>query len=124
MKHHFLLVISVLSYIAGANAATWETMFSYNKVSQIAVANDKVYALSDGALFSVEKNSERIEKYDAGSGLNGTTIGCISYAQKLNMLIIGYQDGKIDLMQDNGIYYVSGLYTKDMTATKTINNII
>lgn len=123
MKHHFLLVISVLSYIAGANAATWETMFSYNKVSQIAVADDKVYALSDGALFSVEKNSERIEKYDAGSGLNGTTIGCISYAQKLNMLIIGYQDGKIDLMQDNGIYYVSGLYTKDMTATKTINNI-
>ena len=123
MKRHFLLVISVLVFFTRANAATWETMFSYNKVSQIAVANDKVYALSDGALFSVEKNSERIEKYDAGSGLNGTTIGCISYAQKLNMLIIGYQDGKIDLMQDNGIYYVSGLYTKDMTATKTINNI-
>ena len=123
MKHHFLLVISLLSYIAGANAATWETMFSYNKVSQIAVADDKVYAVSDGALFSVEKNSERIEKYDAGSGLNGTTIGCISYAQKLNMLIIGYEDGKIDLMQDNSVCYVSGLYTKDMTATKTINNI-
>lgn len=123
MKRHFLLVISVLVFFTRANAATWETMFSYNKVSQIAVANDKVYALSDGALFSVEKNSERIEKYDAGSGLNGTTIGCISYAQKLNMLIIGYEDGKIDLMQDNGICYVSGLYTKDMTATKTINNI-
>ena len=123
MKHHFLLVISVLVFFTRANAATWETMFSYNKVSQIAVANDKVYALSDGALFSVEKNSERIEKYDAGSGLNGTTIGCISYAQKLNMLIIGYQDGKIDLMQDNSVCYVSGLYTKDMTATKTINNI-
>lgn len=123
MKRHFLLVISVLVFFTRANAATWETMFSYNKVSQIAVANDKVYALSDGALFSVEKNSERIEKYDAGSGLNGTTIGCISYAQKLNMLIIGYEDGKIDLMQDNSVCYVSGLYTKDMTATKTINNI-
>ena len=123
MKHHFLLVISVLVFFTRANAATWETMFSYNKVSQIAVADDKVYAVSDGALFSVEKNSERIEKYDAGSGLNGTTIGCISYAQKLNMLIIGYEDGKIDLMQDNSVCYVSGLYTKDMTATKTINNI-
>lgn len=123
MKRHFLLVISLLVFFTRANAATWETMFSYNKVSQIAVADDKVYALSDGALFSVEKNSERIEKYDAGSGLNGTTIGCISYAQKLNMLIIGYEDGKIDLMQDNSICYVSGLYTKDMTATKTINNI-
>ena len=123
MKRHFLLVISVLVFFTRANAATWETMFSYNKVSQIAVANDKVYALSDGALFSVEKNSERIEKYDAGSGLNGTTIGCISYAKKLNMLIIGYEDGKIDLMQDNSVCYVSGLYTKDMTATKTINNI-
>lgn len=123
MKRHFLLVISVLVFFTRANAATWETMFSYNKVSQIAVADDKVYALSDGALFSVEKNSERIEKYDAGSGLNGTTIGCICYAQKLNMLIIGYEDGKIDLMQDNSVCYVSGLYTKDMTATKTINNI-
>ena len=89
MKQRFLLVICLLNCFFGANAAVWESMFSYNKVNQIAVADDKVYAVSDGALFSVEKYSERLEKYDAGSGLHGTTICCISYAKELDMLIIG-----------------------------------
>ena len=123
MKQRFVLVICLFACFIGANAAVWETMFSYNKVNQIAVTKDKVYAVSDGALFSVEKYSERLEKYDAGSGLHGTTIGCIGYAKELDMLIIGYEDGKIDLLKDNNVTYVSGLYTKDMMATKNIHNI-
>ena len=123
MIQRFVLVICLFACFIGANAAVWETMFSYNKVNQIAVTRDKVYAVSDGALFSVEKYSERLEKYDAGSGLHGTTIGCIGYAKELDMLIIGYEDGKIDLLKDNNVTYVSGLYTKDMMATKNIHNI-
>ena len=109
MKQRFLLVICLLNCFFGANAAVWESMFSYNKVNQIAVTKDKVYAVSDGALFSVEKYSERLEKYDAGSGLHGTTICCISYSKELDMLIIGYEDGKIDLVQDDNVTDVAGL---------------
>lgn len=122
MKHIGIVIISLLSALTVC-AETWETMFSYNEVSQIAVGVNKVYAVSDGVLFSVNKYSEQIETYNSGNGLHGKNIKSIYYDNDLQMLIIGYLSGKIDLFVDGTIYYVSGLYLKDMTATKTINNI-
>ena len=123
MKRTVLSFIVLLVLIVPTDAATWESIFAYNAVNQIAVTRDKVFALSEGALFSVNKQSERIEKYDSGSGLNGLNISCLSYSEDLDILIIGYEDGKIDLLQNTGVTYVSGLYTKDMTASKGIHNI-
>lgn len=122
MRHIVIVVISLLSALTVC-AETWETMFAYNEVSQIAVGVNKVYAVSDGVLFSVNKHSEQIETYNSGNGLHGKNIKSIYYDNDLQMLIIGYLSGKIDLFVDGTIYYVSGLYLKDMTATKTINNI-
>ena len=122
MRHIVIVVISLLSALTVC-AETWETMFAYNEVSQIAVGVNKVYAVSDGVLFSVNKYSEQIETYNSGNGLHGKNIKSIYYDNDLQMLIIGYLSGKIDLFVDGTIYYVSGLYLKDMTATKTINNI-
>lgn len=104
-------------------AAEWTTMFAYNNVTQIAVAADCVYGLSDGALFSVDKQSEQISKYDSQSGLHGTGISCIYYDQRSQQLIIGYTNGKIDMLRANGAQYVGGLYDKDMTQRKDIYNI-
>ena len=104
-------------------AAEWTTMFAYNNVTQIAVAVDCVYGLSDGALFSVDKQSEQISKYDSQSGLHGTGISCIYYDQRSQQLIIGYTNGKIDMLRANGAQYVGGLYDKDMTQRKDIYNI-
>ena len=123
MKYRLLWIVGVLWSSIYANAMSWETMFAYNAVNQIAVSADKVYALSDGALYAVNKQSEQIEIFNSGSGLHGKTIGCLYYDADSDILIIGYTDGKIDLLHDGLIEYVSGLYTKDMTATKTINNI-
>ncbi|MDY2942876.1 MAG: two-component regulator propeller domain-containing protein [Paludibacteraceae bacterium] len=123
MRYRLLFIIGMLCSSVYANTVSWETMFAYNAVSQIAVSSDKVYALSDGALYAVNKQSEQIEIFNSGSGLHGKTIGSLYYDPATDMLIIGYTDGKIDLLHDGMIEYVSGLYTKDMTANKTINNI-
>lgn len=123
MRYRLLFVIGILCSSIYADTMSWETMFAYNAVNQIAVSDDKVYALSDGALYAVNKQSEQIEIFHSGSGLHGKTVGCLYYDAASGMLIIGYTDGKIDLLHDGTIEYVSGLYTKDMTATKTINNI-
>lgn len=104
-------------------AVEWTTLFAYNNVTQIAVAPECVYALSDGALFSVDKQSEIIRKYDSQSGLHSTGISCIYYDERSEQLIIGYTNGKIDLLKDNNVQYIGGLYDKDMTQRKDIYNI-
>ena len=115
-----LLLLCALSLRA---EGYWKTMFAYNNVVQIAMTPDKVFAVSDGALFSVDKQTEGIETYNSASGLHGSNIVCIYYDQPTDNLLIAYEDGKMDVMHNGQIEYVSGLYTKDMMATKTINNI-
>lgn len=103
--------------------AYWKTLFAYTDVNQIAMSDEKVFALSDGALFSVNKQSEQIDTYSAKDGLHGLNGVRIYYDDSTEILIIAYENGKIDLLHHNKIEYISGLYDKDMLATKIVNNI-
>ena len=123
MKQKWIAIICYLLCVLTVHADNWETMFAYSDVRQIAVGVNKVYAVSDGSLFSVNKQSEQIELYNSSNGLNGKNVKSIYYDDETETLIIGYMSGKIDLFVGGKIHYVSGLYTKDITATKTINNI-
>ena len=106
-----------------SKAQVWRTHFAYNNVTQIAMSQDKVYALSDGSLFSVNKQSEQIEVYNNQSGLHGTGITCIHYDATGKQLLIGYGTGKIDILSARGVQYIGELYDKDMTQRKTIYNM-
>lgn len=117
------VVILCILGIAQGQAQKWRTHFAYNNVTQIAMSDEAVYAVSDGRLYSVDKISERLKFYDRQSGLHGTDISCIHYDEIGNQLIIGYNTGMIDVISAKGKRYVGELYDKDMTQRKTIQNI-
>ena len=119
------IVVLVLCFLFPAllPAGEWTSYFAYNNVTQIAMTADKVYAMSDGSLFSVDKQTEKLTVYNRQSGLHGTNITCIGYDEVSKTLIIAYEAGRIDLMNANGVRYISDLYNKDMTQEKTIYNI-
>ena len=104
-------------------AGQWTTHFAYNNVTQIAMSQDKVFAISDGSLFSVDKQSEQIKVYNRQSGLHEVGITCIHYDVTGGQLIIAYSNGKIDLLSASGVKYIGELYDKDMTQRKTIYNV-
>ena len=101
----------------------WTTHFAYNNVTHIALTPDLVYALSDGSLYSVDKQTEKIRVYNRQNGLHATDITCIHYDDKGEQLFIGYATGKIDIITSNGVNYIGELYDKDMTQRKTIYNV-
>ena len=105
------------------SAGQWRTHFAYNNVTQIAMMPDRVFAISDGSLFSVDKQTEQIRVYNSQSGLHSTGITCIHYDEAGSQLIIAYGTGKIDILSSRGVRYVGDLYDKDMTQRKTIYNV-
>ena len=104
-------------------AENWVTHFAYNNVTQIAMSQEMVYALSDGSLFGVNKQSEKITTYNRLSGLHSTGISCIHYDEKGQQLLIAYSNGKIDILTKQGMRYIGDLYNKDMTQRKDIYNV-
>ena len=60
-----LLSIVLIGFNLQAQVAMgkWRTHFAYNTVSQIAQSQNKVYAVSEGVLFSVDKRDGGMEFY-------------------------------------------------------------
>ena len=123
----FILGISLcllpLFAVAQVAMGKWRTHFAYNSVNQIAQSKNKIYAVSEGALYSVDKQDGNLEFYSKLSGLNGTTISRIEYDTVDNLLLIIYTNGNIDLLGNGGVINVPDLYNKQMSSSKEVNQI-
>ena len=121
-----VLFISISTIFSSAQVAMgkWRTHFAYNNVSQIAQSESKIYAVSEGALYSVDKQDGGLEFYSKINGLNSSTITRIEYDSTDKELLIIYSNGNIDVMTSGGIINIPDLYNKQMSATKDVNQIL
>lgn len=128
MKKIFTLITFIAALCPGfVNAqlamGKWRTHFAYNNVEQITQSENKIFAVSEGSLFSVDKEDEGIEFYSKVSGLNDGTISVIEYDKISKQLLIVYANGNIDLMSSGGVINIIDLFIKQMSSSKVINNI-
>lgn len=121
-----ILILCALAYAVSGfsqlEMGGWQTFFNYNNVSKIAESKDKIYALSDGNLFSVDKEYESIETYTKLTGLSDDNIINIAYCEKLNTMVIVYNNCNIDLLRNNSINNVPDLKNTEVSSKK-INNV-
>jgi len=101
------IILSILIWIIGTNLYSqrigeWNTHFSYeSNITSVAQADSKIFAVSDGKLFSYDSEDESIESY---SKINADDITNIAYCKKQGCLIIVRSNGDIDLLYPNGDY--------------------
>ena len=102
---------------------TWRTHLSYNCAIDVAPANDVVYCLTTGGLFAFNLNDNSIRKLDKVNGLSDVTIKCIKYIKEKKSLVIGYENGNIDVIKNNRIFNISDIKQKPIIGNKSINCI-
>ena len=103
---------------------SWRTHISYTNISQITQSQDKIYGISTGALFSVDKNDNIVDTYSKISGLNDNNICLIEYSDFKDILFIAYKNSNIDLLSEDGtIVNISDIYRKNINGSKQINNV-
>jgi hypothetical protein len=119
-----LLTASYLSVAAQIGMGGWRTHFSYSSVNQLAQSESKIFALSDGALFSMDKRDQSIALYSKITGLNDNAIQNIAYDSATEQLLILYGNGNMDLMGSRGIVNVSDFYLKQSNIPKSVNHIL
>jgi len=119
----FLLFWIALSTEAQVAMGKWRTHFAYNNVTQITQSANKIYAISEGALFSVDKSDGTMEFYSKLNGLNSSNISNIEYDSADQSLLIIYSNGNIDIMSAKGISNIPDFYNKQISTSKNINHI-
>lgn len=76
--------------------------------------NGIVFLYSDGSM-------SKLTKVD---GLSDVGISAIAYASNFDKIIVGYDDGNIDIIHDNDIINVSDLKRKNLAVEKNIYRIV
>lgn len=102
---------------------SWRTHLAYSSTQIIAQTPDKVYAISNGALYSVDKDDQSIDLLSKITGLNDNNIAYIAYSDKQKTLVVAYANANIDLLTEDGVYNITDLYRKNMAGSKKINHI-
>jgi hypothetical protein len=116
-----LLLFLTFTTQAGIPVDTWRTHFSYNDVSQVEVAEDIVYAVSNGKLFSLSSGS--IQTYTTLDDLSGFDVSFIAWCEVESTLVIVYSDGNIDFLSASGITNLPDFKNKSLVADKTVYNL-
>lgn len=82
-------------------SAQWKGHFSYNEIKDITQGESIIYAASDNAIFSLETQTNQINEITTVNGLSGESISTIFYSEDYELLVIGYENGLIEIVFDN-----------------------
>ena len=97
----FLIIASVLlTLLSNAQdfTALWEGHFSYLNIKDVVQGNNKIYAASENAIFTYDLETLELNEISTIHGLSGEFISTIHYSETFGQLIIGYENGLIEIV--------------------------
>ncbi|CAL2079345.1 putative secreted protein (Por secretion system target) [Tenacibaculum sp. 190524A05c] len=119
-----LAILSVFSYSQTDFSNQWEDFFSYNNIKDFTISGDVLYALADNAVFTYDLQTQETQKLSSVNGLSGETTSAIFYNETYNRLVIGYENGLIEVVDQDGTVTVSpDIVNFNQSGLKQINAI-
>mgnify|MGYP000041210911 CR=1 FL=1 len=117
MNKRILIIFTLLfplALIAQDFSATWDSYFSYLNIKDVAKSNDKIYVAAESAVFTYNLNTNELETLTTVNGLSGENISAIHYSEAYQLLVIGYENGLIELffIDDNNVLSVVDILDK------------
>jgi ligand-binding sensor domain-containing protein len=128
LKLRFILIVLFLANSLFAQdrnipIGQWRLHTPYTKGLSLDIANNKIY-------ISCGKGSMYLDRSDLSShflskieGLSDYSVNKIKYNKALDILILAYTNGNIDLIQNNTVSNISDIKRKIRPGTKNINHI-
>ena len=127
MKRLFWVYSLFLTLLMNAQtdfSDSWEDFFSYNNVKDFQKVDDIIYALVDNAVFTYNTSTEELEKLSSVQGLSGQNTTTIHYSNSTERLIIGYENGLIEVVDEDGSITISSdIVNFTESGDKSINAI-
>ena len=127
MKHLCLLYVLFFSVVFSAQtdySDSWEDFYSYNNVKDFVKVDQVIYALVENAIFTYDITTEEINKLSSVHGLSGETTSSIHYNATFKRVVIGYENGLIEVIDKNGAITISAdIVNFNQSGRKSINHI-
>lgn len=102
MKQFCLIIFYILSLTLNAQnfEDAWTGHFSYVSVKSISQGNGKIYGGVENSVFTYDLQTEELRTLSTVNGLSGESISTLYYSENYNLLVIGYENGLIEVVRD------------------------
>ena len=101
----FLLFLSLFLCMTAEKALAygeWTFHLAYQDVTACQPAGNRVYVLSDGNLFACDVPTSEVTFFTEQTGLSDKGIRFMGYSETQRLLVLVYENGNIDLLDDEG----------------------
>ncbi len=78
----------------------WESLYSYQYISDIAANPSQLYVASENAYFTYNSATNTQNKITTVNGLYGSNLSAIHYSENYQLTILGYETGLIEIKFD------------------------
>jgi hypothetical protein len=123
-----LIVLSILSLSANGQdgniaLGNWRTHMPFNHIDIVEETPGKMWAAGEkGFFYSDFENLEAI-KGSKSDGFAEINVSYMSYNNKLDILLLAYENTNIDLVQGNTIINIEDIKRKTINGAKKINHV-
>lgn len=123
----FILFIFVFSSIflraQDFGIGMWRDHLPYSNIIKLAQLNNLIYAASPYSIYTYNLDDESIERITSVNGLSDFAINTIACNESQKTIIVGYENGNIDLIKDGVISNLNAILTSNIVGNRTIYNI-
>ena len=127
MKHIcsflFCFHISLIIFAQQVAIGDWDMHLNYTHINTLTHNDTKIYVGTQSALFSYNLSTGDMVAFSKLDGLSSLNISALAYSNEDDMLIIGYNDGQIDIMKNEEIISIPYIKMANILGSKTINHI-
>ena len=106
------------------SVGTWRDHLPYAKINEVVVLDNIYYAASPYSIISFDSDENEIKKWNTITGLSEVGVTSIEANENQNTLVIGYQSGNIDLIQNNNVVNMSAILNSGIIGDKSISKLI
>ena len=82
-------------------SAFWKGHYSYNQIKDVSQGTNTIYAAADNAIFILDTQTNEMDEITTVNGISGESISTIYYSEAYELLVIGYENGLIEIAFDN-----------------------
>lgn len=121
----FILYIALFanpSYGQGP-IGSWRDHYSYRSGHKVTAFDDKVFVAVPNGFIQYEQSTGSVDKFSTVDGLNSVDISAIAHSPFSKLLVVGYENGNLDLIFEGTIVNLPHIMQKAMQGSKRINDI-
>ena len=123
MKKLLFLLFPLFIQAQNVPIGFWKDYQSYTNTSYITQAKSKIYCVTNGGLFYLNRDDNTLNRLSKVSGLSDIGVKKIAYYDSSETTIITYENCNIDLIKEGRIINISDIKRKEIIGNKLINNI-